>query len=418
MAESTMSLKYDELVKEIAHFLGYGYATPSGDKLTTCQQIQNIGLRQFYFPPPIETRKGEEHEPHQWSFLRPITSIIVWPTIQAKKASGISTVTITVATPETESEGIKSSMAGCDIQFWRLSMDIVTASYDAPTDKTTVTMTTKGSATERLSADMVGMIWRSGSTDYTITDVDSTLVLKVEGDASGESGTCWVHADDDADYETYVGNKYTIESVTDDATIVLTASAADEVVGGYFQVIADGSYGLPDNFGSLESPLTFEASTHYPPLTTIGEAEVRARQQRTTTAGRPQFAALRARSAPTTGQRWDLLLTPTPDAEYTLWYRYVVLMDALTAGQYPLGGMQHAEAIRASCLAAAEERENDQRGAKWDEFITKLTAAIALDKTITSPEFFGSHSPGEPLDRHTLHRDIEMTHEGISYLNS
>lgn len=84
--ESTLSLKYGDLAGEVGHFLGYGRGADGGDVAWTGAQEAAIesclksGLRQFYFPPPVEGVSGS----HDWSFLR--------PTAQVTLASGESSV--------------------------------------------------------------------------------------------------------------------------------------------------------------------------------------------------------------------------------------------------------------------------------------------------------------------------------------
>ncbi len=77
MAESTLSLALDDLAGEVGLFLGYGRGSPLGDPPWNTQQQAAItscvksGLRQFYFPPPIE---GQESA-YDWSFLKPVASV-------------------------------------------------------------------------------------------------------------------------------------------------------------------------------------------------------------------------------------------------------------------------------------------------------------------------------------------------------
>lgn len=73
--ESTLSLKKSDLEAEVGLFLGYGRGEEHGDSAWTNKQQAAIescvksGLRQFYFPPPIDGRV------HDWSFLKPVRSV-------------------------------------------------------------------------------------------------------------------------------------------------------------------------------------------------------------------------------------------------------------------------------------------------------------------------------------------------------
>jgi len=78
MAESTLSITYDELAVIIAVFLGYSStkADWSTDEVAELDRYIQAGLRQFYYPPagdgvPIG---------YEWPFLKPTTTITTIPT--------------------------------------------------------------------------------------------------------------------------------------------------------------------------------------------------------------------------------------------------------------------------------------------------------------------------------------------------
>lgn len=72
MAESTLSLDYDDLRKAIGHFLGYGrtIADWSARDREDIEEALKVGLRKFYFP---GTQNGRTF--HEWSFLRPTATL-------------------------------------------------------------------------------------------------------------------------------------------------------------------------------------------------------------------------------------------------------------------------------------------------------------------------------------------------------
>lgn len=84
--ESTLTLSYADLLGDVGLFLGYGRGATFGDPAWSSQQQAVIdssvksGLRQFYFPPPMEGTSSS----YDWSFLK--------PTASANLASGASTV--------------------------------------------------------------------------------------------------------------------------------------------------------------------------------------------------------------------------------------------------------------------------------------------------------------------------------------
>jgi hypothetical protein len=88
MAESTLSLAYTEVAAEVGSYLGFGRGTSYSDPAWSTQQKNMIdscvksGLRQFYFPPPIDG-SGSTYD---WSFLK--------PTVTMTLASGVNTLAL------------------------------------------------------------------------------------------------------------------------------------------------------------------------------------------------------------------------------------------------------------------------------------------------------------------------------------
>lgn len=121
-----------------------------------------------------------------------------------------------------------------------------------------------------------------------------------------------------------------------------------------------------------------------PAVMQIGEGRYQALVGRAAAESSPQFACVRhkANTAPATGQRLEVAWWPTPDAAYTLTYKYEAYTGKLSAqNPYPLGGMKHAELLVESCLAVAEVRSNDEvRGIHSDEFERMLRAAVEQDR--------------------------------------
>lgn len=184
--------------------------------------------------------------------------------------------------------------------------------------------------------------------------------------------------------------------------------------------VADqGDYDLPDDFGSIDGDLTFGSNTQgYESIPIAGEGVIRRyRHQLGIQTARPRQAAVRPKASDqTTGQRFELLLWPTPDQVYTLSYRYVVLPNKLSAlAPYPLGGMAHAETVLASCLAVAEHRFDDERGVRYERFMERLTASIAYDQR-TRQEFFGYNADqSDGRDHHVRRNNWNVTYKGNLY---
>ena len=176
---------------------------------------------------------------------------------------------------------------------------------------------------------------------------------------------------------------------------------------------------MPENFGRLiGNGFTFAADSQVPSvLADVGEGHIRRLRQAGSETGRPRVAGLRrVNNENAEAQRWEVMWHPTPDAVYTLEFRFGVLVEALTETNekvYPLGGLMHADTLRSSCLAAADARVNDVLdGVKYQDFIRRVAASIVRDKA-ESAKFFGEvgsrgqyendgSSSGLPYSNYTL----------------
>ena len=95
MAESTLSLGFAALKKLVGRYLGLTtdttqWSTAAAEGVDDCIKS---GLRQFYFPPPVNNER-----PHEWSFLRPvmeIETIAPYSTGTVAIANGATTMTLT-----------------------------------------------------------------------------------------------------------------------------------------------------------------------------------------------------------------------------------------------------------------------------------------------------------------------------------
>lgn len=75
--ESTLSLAKTDLEAEVGLFLGYGRGAEKGDsawsdrEAAVIAEVVSSGLRQFYFPPPLQ----QGGESYTWSFFKPVTTL-------------------------------------------------------------------------------------------------------------------------------------------------------------------------------------------------------------------------------------------------------------------------------------------------------------------------------------------------------
>lgn len=183
--------------------------------------------------------------------------------------------------------------------------------------------------------------------------------------ASGE-GNRTITASAATFYPTMVGHtivstngSYVIDGYLSSTVVTVTTDAsADE--GLAFQITANGSYRLPDDFGGLLGDVFFQAGEgRWLPITNTGVAELLELLQVTTGTGRPSKCAFDWQTVMPAelgaiGQRANLLAWRIPDSDYTVAYQYQVQVPKLITNGYPYGGARHALTIMYACLAALE----------------------------------------------------------------
>lgn len=190
-------------------------------------------------------------------------------------------------------------------------------------------------------------------------------------------------------------------------------------------------YTLPDDYGGIEGRITYaEADGGYGSIKLVNEEVIRrlrAHNGTTNVSGYPTMAAIQ--SVPGTsganfdnsseGQRFKMLLWPTPNAAFTLSFQKVILPDLISpANPYPYGGQVHAHTIRSAMLAQGELMVDGQPGRHTEEFMRRLQSSIAKDGTLNQPEFLGYNGNREMFadERwpHQLDYDL-VTYDGSEY---
>lgn len=155
--------------------------------------------------------------------------------------------------------------------------------------------------------------------------------------------------------------------------------------GKTFSIVADGTYGLPSGFAAIvDDPALAPAAAGGGRLAPRSAAYIRqlyAGGPVALATGAPRYHAVLPRAfSPTDGQRYDLLVWPTPAAHCEIRYRYRLEPAAMSAdGDLPLGGPQHALTVLQAGLAVAEQRHNDQRGIHTEQFERLMAFSIDLD---------------------------------------
>lgn len=187
---------------------------------------------------------------------------------------------------------------------------------------------------------------------------------------------------------------------------------------------ADGTraYDLPDLFQQIDGEFHYEEDVFWQSISHVSEARMLELIEYSDDEDKPRYFTTRAKdSTGATGQRFEVLFWPKPDAAYTLTYRYKAYagkLDAVTY-KYPLGGMQYGECIIESCLAIAESRGNDEAGFHQTQFARLLAAAVAQDRRQSARRYgdMGGHEDGsQDIGGHHNHQTFyRMTYKGSSW---
>ncbi len=155
------------------------------------------------------------------------------------------------------------------------------------------------------------------------------------------------------------------------------------------------TYALPDDFaGFLDDRLSFSTTKTWSlKLTSMDDVLEHIQDFGTSMPSgitQPLLAAVESTSSTlgTTGQRWQIVLWPTPASTLTVTGQYRLNPAALaTDAHYPLGGEAHSQTLLESCLAAAEEFQNDATSTVHrDRFQELLNASILLDQRLHAQE--------------------------------
>jgi len=182
------------------------------------------------------------------------------------------------------------------------------------------------------------------------------------------------------------GKFWSVSTRVGDHSFQLDDTDADSLIEAgdtvtFYQCIFD----LPDDFGGIDGNVTFDAGRRKGFVQQTNEARIRMLASNSTAVRAPEVYAVRPRSWPdgsATGTRHEMLVWPWPDQAYVVEYPYKVLPNKLGSATYvPLGGAQHGEAIRCSCLAVAEQyavtERTDYRTRQWP---AALAASVLRDR--------------------------------------
>lgn len=221
---------------------------------------------------------------------------------------------------------------------------------------------------------------------------------------------------------TITGTTYAIATRTSDSIIVLADgdNPGADIASGTSYSLSRQNMDLPDSFGAIEGGLTYQGNAGKHTIEVIGvQALLELRQRQSVPVSWPRWAAIQPLDATATaGQRFEILLYPTPDAAYILTYQYLYQVEPITAtNDIPLGGMMHGRTILASIMAEAERKLEPavQSFRLYDLFIEQLRSSIALDRTANSAKVFGYNADNSDREQITRRpRDYGVAHASVN----
>lgn len=144
---------------------------------------------------------------------------------------------------------------------------------------------------------------------------------------------------------------------------------------------ADVDYDLPADFNGSVENFTYAAANGNLAIRIVPEDQMRSlRSVEQGATAPPKFASIRPKTSTGSAvQTWEVLLYPTPDASYTLTYRYRLNPPVLsTTVSFPFGGTAHVETMLASMLAIVEG-EKQVAGPAFSQFMMLLASSISTD---------------------------------------
>lgn len=148
---------------------------------------------------------------------------------------------------------------------------------------------------------------------------------------------------------------------------------------------------LPPGFCAFDGPIHYppSASVLGPEIAIVAEHIIHNKNTPGLVASSPRMGALRVKNPDDGGTRYELLLWPTPDAEYELICKYKANPELLRSDEdVPLGGQEHAQTILESCQAAAEVMLGKE-GVHAKRFQERLAASVRRDMQNSAPDTLG-----------------------------
>ena len=165
------------------------------------------------------------------------------------------------------------------------------------------------------------------------------------------------------------------------------------------------TYELPEDFMEMAGTFKFDSNTAYPPLLQRDLDWIRDARASIDYTSYPEYFALKPSAySKEVGQKWEVIFYPTPNAAYTLFYRYRISPPKLENDtDYPVGGPDVAIVLKQLCLAEAESAMDEESGIQEGKAAALLADAIRNDNR-KRPHSLGFFGDGEVFNNWELAR--------------
>lgn len=218
------------------------------------------------------------------------------------------------------------------------------------------------------------------------------------------------------------GVPYIVASRASETSITLDDTGVTASAGTTYS-LQHVDYQLPDLFGGFRGDLYLGGSSD-----TIGQTLRRCdineildlrNQAVADFAAQPcKYAVFVADQTGTSGQRWQMAVWPTPDAEYTVSGIYSINPYQLTSTYtYPMGGLPLAECLREACLAAAELEFKGEAGIHTAMFGPRLATAISYDRQMSNAGILGQNLDYSTQRRRWRQMEPRVHHLGLGAMS-
>ena len=275
-----------------------------------------------------------------------------------------------------------------------------------------------------LAGEAQAHVWSFMQPKLTSFDLNATYstgtVTIVAGAVTGSGTTFPTWA---ADGELVIsGVPYTVASRGSTTSLTLDDTGVTAAAGSTY-TLQHVDYQLPDLFGGFRGELYLGGSSG-----TIGQTlqrcdiheilDLRNQAVADFSAQPCKYAVFAADQTGTGGQRWQMSVWPTPDAEYTVSGIYSINPYQLTSTYiYPMGGLPLAECLRESCLAAAEVEFTGSPGVHSSLVLPRLAAAISRDRQMNNPGILGQNLDYSDRRRSWRQNGPRVQHLGLGAMS-